>query len=63
MFQSTLPHGERHFALLQLALSVEFQSTLPHGERRALRIIKLIANCFNPRSRMGSDLIYVVGLR
>ena len=34
-----------------------FQSTLPHGERLLIRFSGLSINsCFNPRSRMGSDI-------
>ena len=34
VFQSTLPHGERHLAAFSMSSSSPFQSTLPHGERR-----------------------------
>ena len=33
LFQSTLPHGERHDACVSKLGSFLFQSTLPHGER------------------------------
>ena len=33
VFQSTLPHGERHQHPLNLFRQIVFQSTLPHGER------------------------------
>ena len=32
-FQSTFPHGERHFPFVRYAASSAFQSTFPHGER------------------------------
>ena len=32
-FQSTLPHGERHFSYRRPCGKNKFQSTLPHGER------------------------------
>ena len=35
---------------------VQFQPTLPHGERRISQFCRLYFCCFNPRSRMGSDL-------
>ena len=35
MFQSTHPHGVRHFLTLAIADHEEFQSTHPHGVRRA----------------------------
>ena len=34
-----------------------FQSTLPHGERQPVRLYNLESESFNPRSRMGSDVI------
>ena len=33
-FQSTFPHGERHFEGVVYDLCSGFQSTFPHGERR-----------------------------
>ena len=33
----------------------EFQSTLPRGERRTFTAHVVISQCFNPRSRVGSD--------
>ena len=35
MFQSTLPHGERHTLSGIAFKGIRFQSTLPHGERLA----------------------------
>ena len=36
LFQSTLPHGERHGPKIHVFADAMFQSTLPHGERRFL---------------------------
>ena len=55
-FQSTLPHGERHYRLVDNDCMMLFQSTLPHGERpRYPRRSRARRTYFNPRSRMGSD--------
>ena len=35
-----------------------FQSTLPRGERLGNILATIPLNCFNPRSREGSDVIY-----
>ena len=82
MFQSTLPHGERHLRGMVAKQLLLFQSTLPHGERqrfgevydkvkgfqstlphgeRPYKSTHLsgVAS-FNPRSRMGSDVLMLV---
>ena len=56
MFQSTLPHGERHGFGQVFFKHSQFQSTLPHGERRRTRCWQTRIVCFNPRSRTGSDV-------
>ena len=55
-FQSTLPHGERRCITGGSTAANMFQSTLPHGERRQVSTQRGNPWCFNPRSRMGSDL-------
>ena len=55
-FQSTLPHGERHCAIMRHGERKLFQSTLPHGERlKEWAKWHYAKTSFNPRSRMGSD--------
>ena len=56
MFQSTLPRGERQLMLCLIFLYLKFQSTLPRGERRNNGNFRTIYQCFNPRSRVGSDV-------
>ena len=56
LFQSTLPHGERHDERRANILANEFQSTLPHGERQDNHCPCFAINGFNPRSHMGSDM-------
>ena len=64
-FQSTLPRGERHNFGVEFDITKVFQSTLPRGERP----IQLLhprhhQPSFNPRSNVGSDLIFfLVGLQ
>ena len=55
-FQSTLPHGERRLFLTACLFLLPFQSTLPHGERQKPIFYFSHDFCFNPRSRMGSDI-------
>ena len=58
IFQSTLPHGERPRSSTAQSAKFVFQSTLPHGERRRVRSWTRSSDTyFNPRSRMGSDVI------
>ena len=54
-FQSTLPCGERHAVDQVKLLLPGFQSTLPCGERPFRRGEYRCPQCFNPRSRAGSD--------
>ena len=56
-FQSTLPHGERLSFLAGHRAPCLFQSTLPHGERPDRPNVCTQAMNFNPRSRMGSDMV------
>ena len=55
IFQSTLPHGERHMYCIDATFLLLFQSTLPHGERQTLQQPRRVLERFNPRSHMGSD--------
>ena len=55
-FQSTLPRGERLPRDSCISSPDKFQSTLPRGERRHLHQPKFKQSCFNPRSRVGSDI-------
>ena len=55
MFQSTLPHGERHWRNRIWSDGKRFQSTLPHGERLDASSAVSSTDGFNPRSRTGSD--------
>ena len=57
MFQSTLPaRGATHDCTVDVAGIALFQSTLPRGERLASQaLIQRWYECFNPRSREGSD--------
>ena len=61
-FQSTLPHGERRGFRHEGVKYDKFQSTLPHGERREEPYSVYNVLCFNPRSRTGSDVIFVLNL-
>ena len=60
-FQSTLPRRERLYEPQELKAARAFQSTLPRRERpaEALERDRLVGG-FNPRSREGSDLIYIL---
>ena len=55
MFQFTLPRGERLSSYLTGTLTKKFQFTLPRGERLPRQRLKAARNCFNSRSRVGSD--------
>ena len=55
VFQSTLPRGERLMAHQRARPSLTFQSTLPRGERHRFIFVGNGIDCFNPRSRVGSD--------
>ncbi len=57
VFQSTLPYGERQMFFLLHPMGFLFQSTLPYGERLLQEGAADALDCFNPRSRMGSDWI------
>ena len=55
-FQSTLPRGERHKTNQSQNMNTLFQSTLPRGERLIIAPKTKYQSCFNPRSRVGSDI-------
>ena len=59
MFQSTLPRGERPRISRGRNRLILFQSTLPRGERLVKCDSKGHYDSFNPRSRVGSDLLSV----
>jgi len=62
-FQSTLPRGERLDSPDHAVTYLPFQSTLPRGERRLFgRRSPLPPQCFNPRSRAGSDWAAALGV-
>ena len=55
-FQFTLPRGERLRGVGGFRRREQFQFTLPRGERRRARSCRdAEGNCFNSRSRVGSD--------
>ena len=56
-FQSTLPCRERRCLLQCEHLCVQFQSTLPCRERPNLSLLVNAIGYFNPRSRVGSDVV------
>ena len=56
-FQSTFPRGERPRGS-DLAKAYEFQSTFPRGERRECSCHTCKDHDFNPRSRVGNDLLH-----
>ncbi len=60
IFQSTLPRGERQVLHMYITIQKQFQSTLPRGERRSLCQFGLGEENFNPRSRVGSDVILLL---
>ena len=57
-FQSTLPRGERQLSMKYLQVAPSFQSTLPRGERHRAVEKSVDCACFNPRSRVGSDILH-----
>ena len=56
-FQSTFPRGERLFMARKACKLKPFQSTFPRGERRMGETSLNYVLYFNPRSRVGNDLI------
>ncbi len=60
-FQSTLPRGERHQATGNRRRAALFQSTLPRGERHLFCGSLFHSRYFNPRSRVGSDVMRQAG--
>ena len=58
-FQSTLPRRERQcFCIFVITYNI-FQSTLPRRERQNLSNIMSQSDYFNPRSREGSDVVFL----
>ena len=55
VFQFTLPCGERRHCGIALHAISTFQFTLPCGERPARKSPGSMSDCFNSRSRAGSD--------
>ncbi len=63
LFQSTFPRGERlRYGSID-GNSIKFQSTFPRGERQNVCRLFLIFCHFNPRSRVGNDMLQVVFLQ
>ena len=60
MFQSTPPRGGRPLGTDNSPFVFVFQSTPPRGGRRTSRRGHHGANCFNPRPRVGGDLIMIL---
>ena len=54
-FRSTLPRGERRRFGVHSTTSTMFRSTLPRGERPGRDSREARPDCFDPRSRAGSD--------
>ncbi len=54
-FQSTPPHGGRHYCMYIYRTYMRFQSTPPHGGRPTARRFFRGHISFNPRPRMGGD--------
>ena len=59
VFQSTPPHGGRQQELDDMMSRYGFQSTPPHWGRRYSESGCGATRCFNPRPRMGGDLVVV----
>ena len=56
-FQSTFPRGERRYFSCLYQLPPEFQSTFPRGERLPSLPFLQLRQYFNPRSRVGNDIL------
>ena len=54
-FQSTHPHGVRHYRRTAFPRAKRFQSTHPHGVRPTSDPVEALSDYFNPRTRMGCD--------
>ena len=59
-FQSTRPRGARLLEFQQTTSFSSFQSTRPRGARRGFLNIASRSSCFNPRARVGRDVIEAV---
>ena len=55
MFQSTHPHGVRHYDINGIDKLNLFQSTHPHGVRLTIESGVALPNGFNPRTHTGCD--------
>ena len=56
-FQSTPPHGGRRMPWFDTTTNILFQSTPPHGGRPFFASVYSPVKSFNPRPRMGGDLL------
>src|SRR5690554_83402 len=56
-FQSTRPRGARRLSAAKNGLWIWFQSTRPRGARRDLAAIEQRLSGFNPRARVGRDIL------
>ena len=56
-FQSTRPRGARRVAGESSDPTFEFQSTRPRGARPLTPHALVQALCFNPRARVGRDML------
>ena len=59
-FQSTFPRGERLEVTMDRVRPQQFQSTFPRGERQEPVLYNQKPDDFNPRSRVGNDLVVLV---
>ena len=57
LFQSTFPRGERLEFSVTSKTTTRFQSTFPRGERQIFCANIYLQLNFNPRSRVGNDLL------
>ena len=57
LFQSTFPRGERLEAVTGQIRRCVFQSTFPRGERQYIWYANGTGGNFNPRSRVGNDVL------
>ena len=60
MFQSTRPYGARLYYYEMPINMIEFQSTRPYGARLKFVVHLAILESFNPRARMGRDIIMFI---
>mgnify|MGYP006943677027 CR=1 FL=1 len=55
MFQSTRPHGARHYSKARPQMESCFNPRARMGRDPWLTLFDYFLNCFNPRARMGRD--------